>query len=48
MDLGGVGQCSDGVFLATRNFGKLRGGRSTSNPNSCTTSVTPQFFLFDF
>ena len=25
MDLGEVGQCSDGIFLETRNFGKLRG-----------------------
>ena len=48
MDLGEVGQCSDGVFLATLNFGKLWGGRSTSNPNRCSTSVTPPFFCLIF
>ena len=45
---GEVGRCNDGVFLATRNCGKLLGGKSTSNSNRCTSSLTQQFFLFLF
>ena len=48
MALGEVGRCSDGVFLATRNCGKLLGGKSTSNSNRCASSVTQHFFSFSF